>query len=398
MPADDLLIFVHVPKAGGSTLRSIMMRSVLAEERLASDQPTPALMDMRLRLFAGHVRFGLHQGLTRPVRYFTMLREPISRYVSDYFFAFQSDDHRLRDEIRSGDLPLETYVLDGRYHDRLGLIRQTTGLDGAAAEDHAAAVQVMEDSYHLVGLMERFDESVLLLAHIMGWGPPLYLPRNRTRMEPDAKRLRDAFHANPNPKVIKRFADDTAFYNAAGRQFEKAIAAAGPLFPPAIAALRALQAQIAAWVEENDPPQLYTQADFRGDDPLPAALRPLARTEEWRVINQFLRADSALRRRVPPLLHGRIDSAQNGEVRGWAVRYGRPQPVPLLVAGPSGEGVPVLANLPRPDLEGRGFEPPPLGFTATLRPETEPRDVSVFFEGSALSVAVPPPIDLMMTD
>jgi hypothetical protein len=394
----ELLIFVHVPKAGGSTLRSIMMRSVLADERIAMDQPSSALMDMRLRLFAGHVRFGLHHGLTRPVRYVTMLREPVSRYLSDFFYAFQSDDHRLRDEIRSGRLTLEDYLMGRQASDPRGLIRQVAGLDGAATDDVALATRVMEDSYALVGLTERFDESALLLAHLMGWGPPLYLPKNRTRMDPAARRIRDAYHANPLPDVRQRFAPDIAFYEAAERLLDQAIERAGPLFPPALEAYRSLQAQIQAYVAENDPPGTYEQADFRGEDPLPADLRPLARTEEWRRINVFLRADSALRRRRPPLLHGRVDSVRDGTVRGWAVRYGSPEPVPLYVMDEHGTGFETLADLPRLDLEQRGFTPAPRGFEVPIEGRLDPGAITVFFGDSPLRIAVPPPIDLILTD
>lgn len=396
MSADsDLLLFVHVPKAGGSTLRSIMMRSVLASDRLALDEPSPALMDTRLRLFAGHVRFGLHQGLTRPVRYFTMMREPIGRYVSDYFYAFHSDEHRLRDEIRSGDLTLEQYLMHGDYR---ALVRQVSGLDGNDADNPALAIQVMEESYALVGVMERFDETALLLAHISGWGPPLYLPKNRTQLSPEVARLRDAFEREAIPGLTERYATDITFFEAACRHLDRSIALAGPLFPRALAAFRTLQRAIANYVKENDPPETYEQADFRGEDPLPAALRPLARTEEWRIVTSFLQADSALRRRVPPLLHGRIESVGDGLVKGWATRYGTDAPVHLLAVPAEGEGVECIADIDRPDMEGRGFLPAPRGFAAMLSEPAAEQDVAVFFEGSPMRIAVPPPIDLVLAD
>jgi Sulfotransferase family len=393
--APDLIIFVHVPKAGGSTIRSIMQRSVLSEERLSADQPVPALMDMRLKLFIGHIRFGIHQGLLRPVRYFTMLREPISRYVSDYFFAFQNPEHTLRNEICSGSLSLETTLLDGRYSDSVGLIRQVTGLDAPLAENVDMAVQVMDESYSLVGLMERFDESALLLSHVMGWGPPLYIPRNRTKMDPETRRIRKEFEARPHPDIVQRFAIDSAFYQAAERNLERSIALAGPMFPAALEAYRAMQAEMLRWVDENNPSKLYTQALFSNDDPLPAELRPLARTDHWRMVSTFLRADTPLRRRVPPLLHGRIEQVTDGIVKGWATRYGDTHPVPLLVAGAQGEGAPCVADIARPDLEGRGFNPAPRGYQAQLPDPVRDDDVSVFFENSPLSIALPAQMDML---
>jgi hypothetical protein len=217
-------------------------------------------------------------------------------------------------------------------------------------------------------------------------------------MDPPTRELRAKFEADPNPEIARRFAADTNFYGAAERHLEGSIAQAGPLFPRALAAFRTLQQAIGKYVEENDPPEIYEQADFRGEDPLPAALRPLARTEDWRVITTFLRAESALRRRVPPLLHGRVEAVQGGVVKGWATRYGTDAPVRLFATPAEGEGVECTADIDRPDMDGRGFSPAPRGFTASLSEPITENEVTVFFEGSPMRIAVPPRIDLMLTD
>jgi Sulfotransferase family len=376
-----LLIFVHVPKAGGSTLRSIMQRNVLKEERLAANQPAAAMMDPELRLFSGHIRFGLHHGLLRPAQYVTMLREPLSRYISDYFFAFQSFDHRLRDEIRSGSLSLERVMTDGRYHDRLALIRQTTGLDRPAAEDADSAAEILEDSYTVVGLMERFDESVLLLAHVMGWSPPLYLQRNRTVMDAARRSERDAFQQNPHPVALQRFATDVAFYRAGERHLERSIELAGPSFPAALVAFRSLQAEVTDYIRYEPTEAIYTQSDFRKDDPLPTALRSLARSAEWRIVSAFIHSDTPLRRRVPPLLHGCIEHVQHGYISGWAVRYGRDEPVRLVVTCQDGRQAECVADIERPDLAGYGFDPAPRGFVCKLPSVASRASVKVLFDG-----------------
>jgi hypothetical protein len=376
----NLLIFVHVPKAGGSTLRSIMQRNVLPEERLADDHSNAALNAHQLRLFSGHVRFGLHHGLARPVKYVTMMREPLDRYVSDYFFAFQKDDHRLRNEIVSGNVDLEQLVTNGRYHDRLALIRQTTGLERPAAENPELAAEILEASYTFVGLMERFDESVLLLAHVLGWSPPLYIQRNRTSMPPEMKRQRDAFQQNPHPVALDRFATDTVYYRAAEAFLERSIALAGPSFPTALAAFRSMQAEISEYCKTASSNDLYTQAEFALDDPLPAELRNLIWSEEWHTVNTFIHSDTPLRRRTPPLLHGCIEHLRDGYVSGWVVRYGSGEPIRLVVTCRDSQAIEIVADIQRPDLVGRGFNPTPLGFRCELPSSVNYADVKILID------------------
>lgn len=105
-------IFIHIPKTGGSSLRVVLARQYEikhimvfepadggavgpVDSALPWDPDKPAEVQLRealarqdVRLMVGHQRFGVHQLLNFPCRYFSILRDPIERVLSNYFYAF----------------------------------------------------------------------------------------------------------------------------------------------------------------------------------------------------------------------------------------------------------------------------------------------------------------------
>src|SRR5262245_38674258 len=86
-----MLIFVHVPKASGTTLkrsleREYRGRTVRDTEPGAEAEAELAKLSEAERksvaVLKGHMYFGLHALFPQPAVYTTVLREPISRIVS----------------------------------------------------------------------------------------------------------------------------------------------------------------------------------------------------------------------------------------------------------------------------------------------------------------------------
>lgn len=94
-----LLVFIHVPKAGGSTVKVLLRDWASASLRTiagnAVDFLSMTLAEQNAQSAAwGHRGFGLHRqgdfhNKRRAVAYFTVLREPRARIVSQYHFALQ---------------------------------------------------------------------------------------------------------------------------------------------------------------------------------------------------------------------------------------------------------------------------------------------------------------------
>lgn len=86
----DPLIFLHIPRTGGMSVRNTMDR-VYGRENIGrpwwgdhAGEPVPR--DVRYKdAWYGHFRFGLHEHIGRPnTRYITILREPTERVLSEF--------------------------------------------------------------------------------------------------------------------------------------------------------------------------------------------------------------------------------------------------------------------------------------------------------------------------
>ncbi len=207
------LVFLHVPKTGGSTLnRALTARfgaahvgfrprgargerirhtgyedrdpdDAAARNQFAFDQweALPAQRRAGARVVTGHVFFGFHERVrppgAGPLAYLTLLRAPLPRIRSLYA-------HR----VRNGTLPpgFEDYLVSGEGWslDNAQVRRwvtpgrgDLTGRVTATMCDDACANLVAHGL--AVGVTERFDESLLVIARALGVAPFPYETTNR---------------------------------------------------------------------------------------------------------------------------------------------------------------------------------------------------------------------------
>ena len=110
--APDVLIHLHIPKTGGTSLNSMVQHAfegtevsdtmVIGSERYNCLGLAPFELcrehfasyggdDLRrIRYVTGHLPMGLHQAFDRTVKYFTVIRHPVDRVISDFFFRFRT--------------------------------------------------------------------------------------------------------------------------------------------------------------------------------------------------------------------------------------------------------------------------------------------------------------------
>ena len=199
------LIFMHIPKCGGSTLISILNRVVPESRRfrLGSDiagsrMALAALPDserLHIDLLYGHLSYGWHELLfPRQAQYITIVREPVARVVSHYNFVRSREWHYLHSQVVDAKMTLADYVESGittEVND--GQVRQISGVEDIVqapygrsevgyGEDHGALLEKawenIERHFLLVGLLERFDESVRRLRQLTGLRIGAYHAKN----------------------------------------------------------------------------------------------------------------------------------------------------------------------------------------------------------------------------
>lgn len=212
--SEPLLAFVHIEKAAGTTLIYLLRRNFLfrhADVRplhprsndtfCAADLRVYQRLNPFLRSIAGHaVRPCADLDKVAPdIRYITLLRDPIRRYLSHYRYWVQ---------VLKKDWSFERFLDHEPTHDF-----QTRKIAGTA--DVRVAVEILATRFFLVGVVEQFDAfvaqlNVKLRPFVFS---PDYISRN-VGSEDDA----------PLRELSERFADRIAANNSKDLQLYRTVA------------------------------------------------------------------------------------------------------------------------------------------------------------------------------
>jgi Galactose-3-O-sulfotransferase len=203
------IIFVHMFKSGGNTLNRIMdweynpLRIFSVNGRYcrwAYEKLTecPAAMLAGIQVFRGHMPFGLHKLLPQQSTYITLQRDPVERTISEYFSGVNRLIHRQHRIIKQ--LSLEEFlatVANNNSQTKMiaGLNSSYDFLSGeCTAETLATAKANLRTYFTLVGITERFEETVALGKCKFGWRVSRYAsfnatPGRSTTVSPQTRRL-----------------------------------------------------------------------------------------------------------------------------------------------------------------------------------------------------------------
>src|SRR5262249_32296132 len=139
-----------------------------------------------IRVLAGHMPFGLHQSLPQTAWYVTFLRHPMERCISHYCFVLQQPSHYLYERVAGGRMVLRDYLRSGVAAEldngRPRYLSNALDLPfGQCGREHLeTAKQNLRRHFAVVGLVEQFDESLLMIKRRFGWGRVYYTRRNIT--------------------------------------------------------------------------------------------------------------------------------------------------------------------------------------------------------------------------
>jgi hypothetical protein len=201
-PAPDLLVHLHIAKTGGTTLSSMVKHAFATDEifeTISKDHQVYGGLDLltyascermlrdcdigAMRYVTGHVPIGVDRIFGRPAKYIAVVRHPVERLLSYFYFRIQGGDPYLKDGkpmtfqhyVESGgDIIFNNYqvrVISGSPD-----LDAPAGLRGALvagapveARHLEMAKRNVEDNFLSIAPLEQITELALLLRRIYGW-------------------------------------------------------------------------------------------------------------------------------------------------------------------------------------------------------------------------------------
>jgi hypothetical protein len=240
------VIFLHIPKTAGTTLNRIIewQYNPLAIFTMdpyrirATPERLQKLSERRrrsLRMVRGHLYYGIHEFLPQGATYFTMLREPVARFFSSYYFIQRRPLHPMHRKVTTERIGVEDFIrlTPRRQNLQCSLI---AGIKNGETYDERILDRAKENllkSFSVVGISERFEESLLLMAKTFDWEIPFYENRKVSKTRPQI-----------DPRAVEMIRDhnrlDLELYDFGKSLFEEGLQKKEAAVREGLAALRTL--------------------------------------------------------------------------------------------------------------------------------------------------------------
>lgn len=227
------IIFLHIPKTGGSTLHGIIHRQYRKGQWLSvkNNRQAEAFGELspderdKIKVLKGHQAFGHHTKFRNPdkVAYITMLRDPIERIISNYYFILERPNHHTHKALVENNYTIADYVSSGVIANaenaqvRLLSDNIDTSHGECTREMLEQAKHNLKHRFAAVGINKCYDEFLMLIQAEFGWRSPYYTRQNKTK-----KRIKREELTEEHLKVIREYnALDIELFEYAKTLFEE---------------------------------------------------------------------------------------------------------------------------------------------------------------------------------
>ena len=190
------IVVLHIPKTAGTTLSSII-ESMYVENDICKiyekdknwcmsfDEFQSLTLKEKscFKVIIGHVNFGIHSYFQSPIKYITILRKPAERIASLYSHILRDKNHSFHELVKAncrsvGEFAVSDITKQLDNHQ----VRMISGLNppigGVDENALKLAINNIDKYFEMVGLTERFPETMSLLKAALGWMEGNYKSQN----------------------------------------------------------------------------------------------------------------------------------------------------------------------------------------------------------------------------
>ena len=222
---EQKLVFLHVPKSAGSTIKKIFRKQYKKETFfLPGKHPDLNILKDRLTsknniaLCFGHMDFGIHDIIGEEYKYATIVRSPVERVISHYYYVKREPSHYLYNQaFKEKNFSLAQYVESGLSSElNNGQVRMLIGAGGFHKNIYTKykipfgkcepwmleeAKENIEKYFVFCGVQEKFDESLILMKKKLNWKKSIgYVSQNIT-----PKRKKSSEFENDTLDIIRKY-------------------------------------------------------------------------------------------------------------------------------------------------------------------------------------------------
>ena len=194
------IIFDHLPKCGGTSLNKLLESNYSRKRifKMSGSDPDKSVTEFlslhsskrnQMNLIYGHLAGKLIHSVDKNFIVITVLREPIDRIISHYYYVQRKEDHYLHSIVKKENMSLEDYAVSDLSEElRNWYVQHFSGLSSVEVKKNKEkslkmAICNLENNYDLVGFLNEYDHFLSKLIKMANFKSKQILEKNNKTLD-----------------------------------------------------------------------------------------------------------------------------------------------------------------------------------------------------------------------